>query len=625
MPRNCRIFITGSGGNGLSKFVGAKFVQEVNAVSLAVEQLYPECGSVIELGGQDAKIIIFKKDPETGRKKKIPSMNDKCAGGTGAVIDKINAKLRIPAEQLCEMGYNGIKLHPVAGKCGVFAETDINGLQKMGVPPDELMASLFEAIVMQNLSVLTRGNTLQPVVLLLGGPNCYIKGMRDCWKSNIPKIWEERNTPLPEGVPPEDLIKTPDNAQYFAATRLGRIRQERRRRTSAVSSDWEKLEWYVHIGREEEKVEAGRHRRPGEGRRTNWRRSRRNTATRSSSRPRSSRARWWKASSASTAAPPPPRPCCFRKTTSAGFWPRRTSFPRATPSRTRWTCSRSWTGRFCDQGAELKILGVGTTGYAKDILKDVIGADAALVETVAHTEAGLHFYDDVDVICDVGGQDIKIIILKNGRVKDFKLNTQCSAGNGYFLQSTAQGFNVPVEEYADTAFGAKGFPSFGYGCAVFMQSDIVDFQRQGWKPEEIMAGLCNVLPKNIWLYVSQIPNLSAIGRRFLLQGGTQYNLAAVKAQVDFIESRFKGKERPGGRDRARALRRSRARSARRSKRGACGTTAAAARSSAWTPAGPSSTRRRATKRRAATSARTSACARSSTSRRRSAIPTTSRR
>ncbi|HEY7391427.1 MAG TPA: BadF/BadG/BcrA/BcrD ATPase family protein, partial [Bryobacteraceae bacterium] len=102
-----RMFITGSGGNGLGKLLGAKFVQEVNAVSLAVERLYPECGSVIELGGQDAKIIIFKKDPETGRKKKIPSMNDKCAGGTGAVIDKINAKLRIPSDQLCEMGYRG--------------------------------------------------------------------------------------------------------------------------------------------------------------------------------------------------------------------------------------------------------------------------------------------------------------------------------------------------------------------------------------------------------------------------------------------------------------------------------------------------------------------------------------
>src|SRR3974377_1658676 len=120
-----RIFITGSGGNGMAKFLGAKFVQEVNAVSLAVERMYPECGSVIELGGQDAKIIIFKKDTETRRKKKIPSMNDKCAGGTGAVIDKINAKLRIPAEKLCDMGYYGIKLHPVAGERGVFAENDI--------------------------------------------------------------------------------------------------------------------------------------------------------------------------------------------------------------------------------------------------------------------------------------------------------------------------------------------------------------------------------------------------------------------------------------------------------------------------------------------------------------------
>jgi len=192
-----------------------------------------------------------------------------------------------------------------------------------------------------------------------------------------------------------------------------------------------------------------------------------------------------------------------------------------------------------DQGATLKVLGVGTTGYAKDILKETLNADAAMVETVAHTEAALHFYPQADVICDVGGQDIKIIILKDGRVKDFKLNTQCSAGNGYFLQGTCEGFGFKVEEFSDIAFAAKGYPQFGYGCAVFMQSDIVDFQRQGWKPEEIMAGLCNVLPKNIWLYVSQIPNLSAIGRKFVLQGGTQHNLAAVKSQVDFIESRFR--------------------------------------------------------------------------------------
>src|SRR5262245_30570617 len=177
-PDNCRMFITGSGGNTLAPRTGAKFVQEVTAVSLAVEKLHPEVNSVIELGGQDAKIIVFKEDQDTGRKKKIPSMNDKCAGGTGAVIDKINAKLKIPVEELGRQRYYGIKLHKVAGKCGVFAETDINGLQKEGTPPDELMASLFDAIVLQNLTVLTRGHTLRPHVLLLGGPNTFIRGMK---------------------------------------------------------------------------------------------------------------------------------------------------------------------------------------------------------------------------------------------------------------------------------------------------------------------------------------------------------------------------------------------------------------------------------------------------------------
>src|SRR5918996_861050 len=214
---NTRMFITGSGGATIAPLVGAKFVQEVTAVSLAVEKLHPEVNSVIELGGQDAKIIVFKEDPESGRKKKIPSMNDKCAGGTGAVIDKINAKLKIPAAELCEQGYNGIKLHKVAGKCGVFAETDINGLQKEGTSSDELMASLFEAIVLQNLTVLTRGHTLRPHVLLLGGPNTFIRGMREAWQQNIPRTWKERGVEIPGGESPESLIKVPANAQYFAA------------------------------------------------------------------------------------------------------------------------------------------------------------------------------------------------------------------------------------------------------------------------------------------------------------------------------------------------------------------------------------------------------------------------
>src|SRR5499425_904408 len=253
---NTRMFMTGSGGTGIAEQIGAKFVQEVTAVSLAVEKLHPEVYSVIELGGQDAKIIVFKDDDETGRKKKIPSMNDKCAGGTGAVIDKINAKLKIPALELCEQKYHGIKLHKVAGKCGVFAETDINGLQKVGTPPDELMASLFEAIVLQNLSVLTRGHTLRPHVLLLGGPNSFIQGMREAWQANIPRMWQERKVAVPEGSKPEDLIKVPSNAQYFAALgaiEFGRSEDE----CVGCYRGYQELRNYIEFGRQQEKAKAG--------------------------------------------------------------------------------------------------------------------------------------------------------------------------------------------------------------------------------------------------------------------------------------------------------------------------------------------------------------------------------
>ena len=531
-----RIFMTGSGGGGVAPLIGAKFVQEVNAVSLAVEKLHPEVGSVIELGGQDAKIIIFKEDPETGRKKKIPSMNDKCAGGTGAVIDKINAKLRIPAEELCHQGYYGLKLHPVAGKCGVFAETDINSLQKMGVPRDELMASLFEAIVGQNLAVLTRGNTLRPVVLLLGGPNTYIRGMVEAWKHNIPKIWEERNYPLPTGVDPKDLITVPNNAQYFAA--IGAVEFGLQEEPGVgLYKGTADLEYYLNFGRLEEKKKKG-----AAG------------LSRSSPELAAFKEQYKRKPFVPAAFQPGQAVEAFvgldggSTSTKAVLLDQNRNvlvktyqLSKGNPIEDTIEVFGKLRQQVESQGATLTILGVGTTGYAKDILKDVLGADVALVETVAHTESALRFYRDVDVICDVGGQDIKLMILKNRQVKDFKLNTQCSAGNGYFLQGTAEGFGFKVEEFADRAFSAEAMPTFGYGCAVFMQSDIVDFQRQGWKPEEIMAGLAAVLPKNIWLYVSQIPNLSALGTNFILQGGTQNNLAAVKAQVDFIESRFKGK------------------------------------------------------------------------------------
>jgi predicted CoA-substrate-specific enzyme activase len=466
-------------------------------------------------------------------------MNDKCAGGTGAVIDKINAKLKIPAAELANQGYHNIKLHKVAGKCGVFAETDINGLQKTGTPPDELMASLFEAIVLQNLSVLTRGHTLRPHVLLLGGPNGFIRGMREAWQTNIPRMWKERKVEIPEGTTPEELIKVPENAQYFAA--LGSVefgKEEEPEVGRYLGTD--KLVYYIDFGRAEEKATSG-----GKGLvaedaelvafKSAYAKKKFNTAEFHPGQVVSGFIGIDAGSTSTKAVVLDKQGEILCKTYQLS---------NGNPIQDTIEVFEKLRVQIESKGASLQVLGVGTTGYAKDILKDVLNADVALVETVAHTESALKFYDDPHVIVDVGGQDIKLIILKDGRVKDFKLNTQCSAGNGYFLQSTAEGFGMKVEDFADIAFAAKSMPSFGYGCAVFMQSDIVNFQRQGWRSEEILAGLADVLPKNVFLYVASIPNLAALGTRFVLQGGTQNNLAVVKAEVDFIKSSFRanGKE-----------------------------------------------------------------------------------
>lgn len=243
-----RLFMTGSGAMSIYDLIGAKFVQEVTAVCMAAEKLYPNVGSIIDLGGQDSKIIVFKENPETGKKHKIPSMNDKCAGGTGAVIDKINSKLGLSPEELGKQQYDGVKLHHVAGKCGVFAETDINSLQKQGIQTSEIMASLFEAIILQNLTVLTRGHTLPPVVLLLGGPNNYIDGIQQAWKHHISQIWKDRNYPLPDNCDPKDLIFPPDNALYFAA--IGAIAYGlENEEDEGRYLGWKNLDYYINEGR----------------------------------------------------------------------------------------------------------------------------------------------------------------------------------------------------------------------------------------------------------------------------------------------------------------------------------------------------------------------------------------
>ena len=526
-----RIFITGSGGSALAPLIGARFVQEVNAVSLAVERLHPRAGSIIELGGQDAKIIIWAVDEETGKRVKLPSMNDKCAGGTGAVIDKIGAKLGFDQRDLQLLTSDGVRLHQVAGRCGVFAETDINSLQKQGVPAEELMNSLFEAIVQQNLSVLARGNTILPEVLLLGGPHTFIPALAEAWRRNIPRVWEERGVVLPAGSDPAALIKVPEDSQYFAALGALFFGMGEEEQVGLYRGRDELIKYIEERGRgKDSDGEPGFFRREEE--RREFERRYGITCHGSAIDTAGGRVGGYigiDGGSTSTKG--------VILDERGEVMAKAYRLSAGNPLEDTKRVVRELRRQVESAGVVFDVLGVGTTGYAKDMLREALQADVAVVETVAHTKSALRYFDDVDVICDVGGQDIKVILLDNGRVKDFKLNTQCSAGNGYFLQNTARQFGYDIGDYADAAFTAARVPVFNYGCAVFLESDIVNFQQQGWGREEILAGLAMVLPKNIWLYVVQEPNLRKLGRRFVLQGGTQRNLAAVKAQYDYIKSR----------------------------------------------------------------------------------------
>ncbi|MFZ5929000.1 MAG: BadF/BadG/BcrA/BcrD ATPase family protein [Acidobacteriota bacterium] len=527
------VVMTGSGATTLAPLAGARFVSEVAAVALAVEKRFPGAGTVIELGGQDSKMVFLEPQPG-GRRRKTPTMNDVCAGGTGAVIDRIAAKLGIGEEDLRRFRYTGVPVHPVAGKCGVFAESDINSLQKKGIAAEELIASLFEAIVLQNLSVLSRGKIPEPAVLLLGGPNHFLPGLREAWRQHLARIWRERGVALPPGAAPDSLVLCPEDGLFFAA--LGAVdflREERAERrwvgTAALAAALQEtldspLEGLPGLRGPDREMEE-------------FLEQYRGAAARARGFERGEQCRVFLGIDAGSTS---------TKAVLLDEWGvvRATAYRLSggSPLEDCRAVARQLRRAAEQQGATVKVAGAAVTGYAKDTLAQVLGADTVIVETAAHARSALEVFSGVDVIVDVGGQDIKVITLKGPQVRDFMLNAQCSAGNGYFLQSVARAFGVPLERYAEFAFRARRMPQFTPGCAVFLQADIVNFQRQGWRQEEILAGLAAVLPKNIWIKVAKTPNPLRLGRRFLLQGGTQHNLAAVKAQVDYLRASANGRQ-----------------------------------------------------------------------------------
>jgi predicted CoA-substrate-specific enzyme activase len=530
-PGRDRIFFTGSGAGLIAPLVGARVVQEVVAVAAAVEKLHPRVCFVSEIGGEDMKTVFFSPT-EKGKGKQV-YMQSACSGGTGTFIEKVAHKLGVSTQKLTTMPYENKTLHRISSKCGIFAESDANSLVKSGVSVDEIIASLFEAVVFQNLATLTKGNTPMPEVLLLGGPNRYFHGLQEAWRKHLMKLWSDREISLPDGAPAEELIRVPDNALYFAC--LGCVElAASAEKEAGIYEGKDRLEWWIEEGQLIEKAKEG------------------TGGLVSSEDELADFLTQFAVTTPSRPAPSPRRSelpvvvgCDFGSTTTKAV-------VLNADREILFSCYESAKGNPIEDAKSLmrqirnagygRIGALAITGYGKDLLKDVLGADVPVVETVAHATAALHYFPDADAICDVGGCDVKIMLLRQRTVTDFRLNSQCSSGNGAFLQGVAERYDVPLEAYAERAFSARAMPALMMGCGVFLQSDIVNQQRKGWSAEEIMAGLAAVLPLNVWVYAGQFQNLKAVGRKFVLQGGTHRNLAVVKAQVDFIRSKVPDSE-----------------------------------------------------------------------------------
>ncbi|MBF8305697.1 MAG: CoA-substrate-specific enzyme activase, partial [Acidobacteria bacterium] len=554
-PQRDRVFFTGSGAGLIAPQVGAKVVQEVVAVAAAVEKLHPEVRFVSEIGGEDMKTIFFSGSGASKSKQVL--MQSACSGGTGTFVEKTARKLQISTEQLAQMRYTGYTLHKISSKCGIFAEADSNTLLKAGVSVEEIIASLFEAVVYQNLASLTRGNTPLPEILLLGGPNLFFKGLQEAWRHHLAKLWKERKVELPAGKTPEDLIQVPADALYYAAQgciEVGRSEQA----AVGVYLGMKQLRWWIEEGQHEEKKKQGRgglwqtvkeledfkarYGENGHGKGNGNGNGNGNGSDHSNGNGNG------KASHVEVTDSDKSKKlsrvivgCDFGSTTAKAVC--------LTPEKEMvFSCYALSKGNPIEDAKDLfrqvrealgggEVLAMGITGYGKDLLKGILGADCAVVETIAHASAGLHYFPDADCICDVGGVDVKIMLLANGTVTDFRLNSQCSSGNGAFLQGIAERFNIPMSAMADGAFEAKSMPQLSMGCGVFLQSDIVNQQRKGWQASEILAALCAILPLNVWIYAGGLNNLTSVGKKFILQGGTHKNLAVVKTQVDFIKSK----------------------------------------------------------------------------------------
>ncbi len=487
--------ITGSGGLSLAGHLKVPFVQEVIAVSTALQDYAPQTDVAIELGGEDAKIIYFEGGNVEQR------MNGVCAGGTGSFIDQMASLLQTDASGLNEYAKNYRALYSIAARCGVFAKSDIQPLINEGASKEDLAASIFQAVVNQTISGLACGKPIRGHVAFLGGPLHFLSELREAFIRTL-KLDDEH-------------IIAPNHSHLFAA--IGSALNSKKDFSVSLREMRNRLEGKIKMEFEVDRMEP-LFASEAQFHAFKERHDRHQVPVKDLATYQGKAFLGIDAGSTTTKA----ALVGEDGTLLYSFYHNNEGDPLGTTISAIKDIYRQ-----LPDGVD--IVHSCSTGYGEALIKSALLLDEGEVETVSHYYAASFFAPDVDCILDIGGQDMKCIKIKNQTVDSVQLNEACSSGCGSFIETFAKSLNYSVEDFAHEALFARNPIDLGTRCTVFMNSKVKQAQKEGAEVADISAGLAYSVIKNALFKVIKVSDASELGQHIVVQGGTFYNNAVLRS------------------------------------------------------------------------------------------------
>ena len=489
------IALTGSGAMSAATFLGLPFIQEVVACKRAVEKFIPQTDVVIELGGEDAKIIYFDQSIEQ-------RMNGTCAGGTGAFLDQMASLLDTDTAGLNELAKNYSTIYPIASRCGVFAKTDVQPLINEGAEKSDIAASIFQAVVNQTISGLACGRPIRGTVAFLGGPLNYLSELRKRFietlnlKDDEIVIPDEAHLLVAKGACLDAIDNIPISIEELKQ-KIHNLRNSQDTTSHPVEPLFNSTEDYNEFKDRHEKSKV----------------TRKDLSTFDGD--------------------------CFigidagSTTTKLVLTDNEDNLLYSLYANNEGNPLKSVMKMLKELYSILpktaKIRFSGVTGYGEKLIQTALNVDLNEIETIAHYTAAKKFQPNVTSIVDIGGQDMKYIRLKNGAIDNIMLNEACSSGCGSFIETFAKSLNLSIENFVKEAIIAKKPVDLGSRCTVFMNSKIKQAQKEGYSVGDISAGLSYSVIKNAIQKVMKVRDISTLGDHIVVQGGTFYNDAVLRA------------------------------------------------------------------------------------------------